>query len=71
MRLCEKPSRGRVTCGKPNPLNPPYQGGLSLNSPLTRGQGGVGMTNIEFFAQSLSQERQMLGFYTVSISHVA
>ncbi len=24
-------------CGKPNPLNPPCQGDLSLNSPLVRG----------------------------------
>ena len=27
--------------GKPNPLNPPYQGDLSLNSPLIRGARGV------------------------------
>ena len=27
--------------GKPNPLNPPYQGDLALNSPLIRGARGV------------------------------
>ena len=27
--------------GKPNPLNPPYQGDLPLNSPLIRGARGV------------------------------
>ena len=48
--------------GKPNPLNPPYQGDFPLNSPLIRGARGVknderwvsytvsfaGTTNIEF-----------------------
>ena len=48
--------------GKPNPLNPPYQGDFPLNSPLIRGARGVknderwvsctvsfaGMTNVEF-----------------------
>ena len=27
--------------GKPNPLNPPYQGDFPLNSPLIRGARGV------------------------------
>ena len=39
-RLCKKPSIG-MPCGKPNPLNPPCQGDLSLNSPLIRGARGV------------------------------
>ena len=39
-------------CGKPNPLNPPCQGDLSLNSPLSGGLGGLGTTNIGFL-QSL------------------
>ena len=40
MRLCKKPSLGRAG-GKPNPLNPPYQGDFPLNSPLIRGARGV------------------------------
>ena len=39
-RLCKKPSIG-MPCGKPNPLNPPYQGDFLLNSPLIRGARGV------------------------------
>ena len=39
-RLCKKPSLG-CAGRKPNPLNPPYQGDLSLNSPLIRGARGV------------------------------
>ena len=35
------PRSAWVTCGKPNPLNPPCQGDLSLNSPLIRGARGV------------------------------
>ena len=46
-RLCKKPSLGRAG-GKPNPLNPPYQGDFPLNSPLIRGARGLGKTNIGF-----------------------
>ena len=42
--------------GKLNPLNPPYQGDLSLNSPLTRGARGVRKDEYWIFAQSRKQE---------------
>ena len=48
VKLCKKPSIG-MPCGKPNPLNPPCQGDLSLNSPLIR---GVRNDKYWFFAQS-------------------
>ena len=51
-RLCKKPSIG-MSCGKPNPLNPPCQGDLSLNSPLIRGARGVRNDEYWIFAQSL------------------
>ena len=51
-RLCKNPSLG-MPCGKPNPLNPPCQGDLSLNSPLIRGARGVRNDKYWFFAQSL------------------
>ena len=54
-RLCKKPSLG-CAGGKPNPLNPPYQGDLSLNSPLTRGARGVRKDEYWIFAQSRKQE---------------
>ena len=52
----------------PNPLNPPCQGDLSLNSPLIRGARGVRNDEYWIFAQSLSQERRMLVFCTVSMA---
>ena len=54
--------------GKPNPLNPPYQGDFPLNSPLIRGARGVKNDERWVFAQSLSQERRILGFCTVSFA---
>ena len=56
-RLCKKSSLGYAG-GQPNPLNPPCQGDLSLNSPLIRGARGVRNDKYWFFAQSLSQERR-------------
>ena len=58
-RLCKNPSLSRVTGGKPNPLNPHCQGDFLCHLPIVRGlvtqfppdkggQGGLGMTNIEF-----------------------
>ena len=60
--------------GKPNPLNPPYQGDFPLNSPLIRGARGVknderwvsctvsfaGTTSIGFLAQSLKPHVRQL-----------
>ena len=39
--------------GKPNPLNPPYQGDFPLNSSLIRGARGVKNDEYWIFAQSL------------------
>ena len=60
-RLCKKPSLG-CAGGKPNPLNPPYQGDLSLNSPLTRGQGGLEKTNIGFLHSLFRRNDGRAGF---------
>ena len=64
-RLCKKHLLDRVTSGKPNPLNPPYQGdfysipslsgGLLLNSPLIRGARGVRKDECWFVAQPLAR----------------
>ena len=54
-RLCKKHLLDRVTSGKPNPLNPPYQGDLSLNSPLIRGARGVRNDECWFVAQPLAR----------------
>ena len=61
-RLCKKSSLGYAG-GQPNPLNPPCQGDLSLNSPLIRGgQGGLGMTNIGFLHSLFRRKDGRLGF---------
>ena len=65
--VCEWNRKGDFRdCGKPNPLNPSCQGDLSLNSPLIRGARGVRNDKYWFLAQSLSQERRILSFCTVS-----
>ena len=52
-------SLARLRCNAenptPNPLNPPCQGDLSLNSPLIRGARGVRNDAYWFFAQSRKQ----------------
>ena len=67
--------------GKPNPLNPPYQGDFPLNSPLIRGARGVknderwvsctvsfaGMTNIGFL-HSLFRRNDKYWFFAQSLS---
>ena len=68
-RLCKKPL-GRVTCGKPNPRNPPYQGDFPysipplsgdflLNSPLIRGARGVRKDEYWIFTQSRKQQSSL------------
>ena len=52
----QETSLGCVTCGTSNPLNPPCQGDLSLNSPLIRGARGVRKDEYWIFAQSRKQE---------------
>ena len=65
--FCSPPTRGHAfetvqetslgyAGGKPNPLNPPYQGDFPLNSPLIRGARGVKNDECWIFAQPLSQE---------------
>ena len=77
--MCKKLALGYAG-GKPNPLNPPYQGDFPLNnplcqgdfplhSPLTRGARGVRNDKSRVFAQPLSQvktKRRTGGFCAAS-----
>ena len=66
--MCKKLALGYAG-GKPNPLNPPYQGDFPLHSPLTRGARGVRNDKSRVFAQPLSQvktKRRTGGFCAAS-----
>ena len=50
-------------CGKPNPLTPPCQGDLSLNSPLIRGARGVRKDECWGFLQSLESRNPVKSIF--------
>ena len=50
----------------PNPLNPPCQGDLSLNSPLIRGARGVRNDEYWIFAQSLWRVKNLSAVWICS-----